>query len=453
MNSRTRKPNLLIALFCAGSLFAQQNLVTNPGFEDLSATVSNWNQLSHANGWSNANAGSVDILAKTAGAGNVGIPVNELGTVEPFDGDHCAGFVAWKDDMRPNFKKLWKGKTVKPHRPAWNKYSEYLQGQLSQPLTADANYKVSFKVSLGDNSDRAVSGLGAMFSSEPVAENHRRFLDGTPDVWTTEVIKDKEGWVEVKGEFTAAGGEQYIIIGAYSGEYMTKENIVSGPDNQRAYYYVDGISVTEFPKEDADKDGVADIEDSCPNTPGLKEMNGCPDSDGDGIADNADKCPNKPAPGTATGCPDTDGDGIADNEDKCPNVAGMADNAGCPKIKEETKRLFQQALSGVKFESGKATLKSSSYSILNNVVKVMKDNPSYDLEIHGHTDSQGDNNKNFTLSQNRANSVKRYLEGKGVDASRLKASGHGEDNPIADNATSAGRAKNRRVEFKVAFWR
>ncbi len=449
----TKNISVVAGLLFTGSLLAQENLVTNPGFEDLSSPVVTWDQLDHATGWSNANGGSVDVLAKTASTSNVGIPENELGTVEPFDGENCAGFVAWKDDKRPNIKRIWKGKSVEPHRVAWNTYSEYLQGTLSKALVADMQYEVSFRVSLGEHSDRAVSGIGAMFSGEKINEVHRRFLDGTPDVWTTEVVKDKEGWVEVTGSFIAAGNEQYIIIGAYSGDYMTKEEVITGPDNQRAYYYVDGISVVEKPLNDSDGDGVADEDDKCPNTVGLAKMSGCPDADGDGVADNVDLCPNVAAPRSANGCPDSDADGVTDNEDKCPNVPGISDNAGCPKIKAETEALFKQALSGVKFESGRATLKGSSYAILNNVVKVMQDNPAYDLEIHGHTDSQGDDGKNLTLSQSRANSVLKYLTGKGVDAARLRATGHGEVNPIADNGTSTGRAKNRRVEFKVAFWR
>jgi len=88
---------------------------------------------------------------------------------------------------------------------------------------------------------------------------------------------------------------------------------------------------------------------------------------------------------------------------------------------------------------------------LDKVVKVMKENSSYDLEINGHTDSQGVASKNLELSQKRAESVKNYLVKSGVEASRLTAKGFGQTTPVADNATSAGRAQNRRVEFKVNF--
>jgi len=81
----------------------------------------------------------------------------------------------------------------------------------------------------------------------------------------------------------------------------------------------------------------------------------------------------------------------------------------------------------------------------------MNENPEFNLDINGHTDSVGDEAKNLDLSQRRADSVKKYLTDKGIDASRMTARGFGETLPIADNSTAAGRAKNRRVEFKVIF--
>jgi hypothetical protein len=78
-------------------------------------------------------------------------------------------------------------------------------------------------------------------------------------------------------------------------------------------------------------------------------------------------------------------------------------------------------------------------------------NPAYSLEINGHSDSQGDDYKNLVLSQQRADAVKLYLVGKGINEDRMTSKGYGETMPVADNSTAAGRAKNRRVEFKVVF--
>ena len=81
---------------------------------------------------------------------------------------------------------------------------------------------------------------------------------------------------------------------------------------------------------DRDKDGVPDKIDRCPDTPGLKKFQGCPDTDGDGIPDIDDRCPNDPGPASTQGCPDRDGDGIPDIDDRCPDQPGPAELQGCP---------------------------------------------------------------------------------------------------------------------------
>ena len=212
---------------------------------------------------------------------------------------------------------------------------------------------------------------------------------------------------------------------------------------------------------DTDGDGVADYLDKCPDTPkearGKVDSIGCPlDTDGDGIADYLDKCADTPKEAIgktdSVGCPlDSDGDGIFDYEDKCPNLAGVKDNYGCPEVKAEVKQLFKKALNGIQFASGKATIMKRSYPILNDVVKVMKENPNYNLSIVGHTDSSGDPQKNLKLSQDRANAVKDYLIRKGVESSRITTDGKGDTIPVADNATVQGRTLNRRVAFEVEY--
>lgn len=81
---------------------------------------------------------------------------------------------------------------------------------------------------------------------------------------------------------------------------------------------------------DSDGDGLIDDIDLCPQDPGSKDMNGCPDKDGDGIADYEDDCPDYAGLKVFKGCPDSDGDGISDKDDECPNMAGLSSNKGCP---------------------------------------------------------------------------------------------------------------------------
>lgn len=101
------------------------------------------------------------------------------------------------------------------------------------------------------------------------------------------------------------------------------------------------------------------------------------------------------------------------------------------------------------FEVAKADIKSDSYASLDKVVSFMKKFSSVKFEVRGHTDNQGDDSFNQTLSENRAKSVVEYLKNKGIDSNRLSYKGFGESDPAASNNTKDGRAINRRVEFKL----
>ena len=212
---------------------------------------------------------------------------------------------------------------------------------------------------------------------------------------------------------------------------------------------------------DTDGDGVPDYLDQCPGTPstakGMVDSIGCPiDTDGDGVFDYEDQCPDTPEAAYGQvgpdGCPlDTDGDGVPDYLDYCPRTPGVPANNGCPEVKQEVRSLFQKALQGIQFETGKSTIKRSSYPILDQIVQVMRDNPEYKLEIQGHTDSTGSKERNLEISELRAAAVKAYLVKHGIDTNRITSAGYGDTRPVADNKTAAGRAKNRRVELTVSF--
>ena len=102
---------------------------------------------------------------------------------------------------------------------------------------------------------------------------------------------------------------------------------------------------------------------------------------------------------------------------------------------------------GITFDVNKADIKPESMGTLNEIAKMMKENPAIKLEIGGHCDSDGDDASNLKLSQSRAEAVRNQLISMGVDGSRLTAKGYGETKPIAPNTTFEGKAKNRRVEF------
>ncbi len=204
---------------------------------------------------------------------------------------------------------------------------------------------------------------------------------------------------------------------------------------------------------DGDGDGIADKDDKCIDVAGLAKYQGCPipDTDRDGINDEEDKCPNTPGVARYQGCPvpDTDRDGVNDEEDKCPNEGGPASNFGCPVIDVVIVERINKAAQNIFFATGSSKLLAKSFRSLKEVAQIMKDNPSYNIDVDGHTDNTGGDELNQNLSESRANSVKQYLMENGVEQSRIVSTGFGETKPIEDNATAAGRAKNRRVEMHL----
>lgn len=204
---------------------------------------------------------------------------------------------------------------------------------------------------------------------------------------------------------------------------------------------------------DRDGDGVPDDKDKCPEQ-AAKTDDGCPpDRDGDGVPDDKDKCPDIPAK-TADGCHgDKDGDSVLDDKDQCPEKPetknGFQDADGCPDEVPQQVKKFTGTIKGITFASGKSVIKPASYQTLDQVTKLLADYPDLKLLIRGHTDNTGKKETNLTLSQARAQAVKDHLVKKGVKDDRLRVEGLGPDEPVADNKTAAGRAKNRRIEFKL----
>ena len=201
---------------------------------------------------------------------------------------------------------------------------------------------------------------------------------------------------------------------------------------------------------DGDGDGVADIDDICPDIAGMAEMNGCPDTDGDGVSDNEDKCPQIAGDVANGGCPwaDTDDDGVADKDDKCPDVAGTVANNGCPELSKEILATLNKFGLRINFAANSdKILGKKTQNILNQIKELLQENPEGVLIIEGYASSDGDDAYNIELSIKRAQAVKAYLVRIGVLKDRLEVRGLGEAEPLSDNESQEGRAENRRVQF------
>jgi outer membrane protein OmpA-like peptidoglycan-associated protein len=201
---------------------------------------------------------------------------------------------------------------------------------------------------------------------------------------------------------------------------------------------------------DKDGDGIADKDDQCPEIAGTLQNKGCPilDKDSDGVNDNEDKCPDVPGLKKYNGCPipDSDNDGVNDEEDQCPTVAGEKDNHGCPKATKEQQQKIDYAAKRIQFEFNSAVLATSSYSVADEVVELLKSNPTFKIRVEGHS-SGPESESNRLLSQKRAESVRDYFIGKGISADRILAQGFGSSRHISKDGDKKENPEDRRVEL------
>jgi outer membrane protein OmpA-like peptidoglycan-associated protein len=276
--------------------------------------------------------------------------------------------------------------------------------------------------------------------------------DGCPD---PDNDKDSlcDPWVSEKGQ-----------LDKYTSVCHGIDKCPNQPEDRDGFEDEDGC-----PDYDNDQDGIPDSTDKCPmekeDKDNFQDQDGCPDydNDGDGVPDSVDQCPLLPEDidgfEDSDGCPDYDNDkdGIPDSIDQCINQPetfnGYKDEDGCPdtlaKPTEKETKALNTKLRAINFKTASAELTSDSYTALNFVVGFLKQYPYLRYEIQGHTDSQGGDDYNLLLSAARAGSVSNYLKSQGIADSSIIAIGYGETTPIAPNTTAAGRAQNRRVDFKI----
>lgn len=231
--------------------------------------------------------------------------------------------------------------------------------------------------------------------------------------------------------------------------------------------------------DESDRKGEQDCRNDREDVDRFEDEDGCPDPDNDqdGVLDESDECPLEPEDpdqfADEDGCPDPDNDGDkfcdpwvtlasdgnasyeCEGSDECPNepedIDGDQDEDGCPDLKAAFDGCSVVITDKVFFKSNKWEIAPRSYELLGDVATVMSSVPDeLHFRVEGHTDSRGSSSYNRKLSQRRADRVADYLIGRGIARERLQALGVGEDSPIDTNRTSAGRARNRRVEFNVS---
>ncbi len=216
-----------------------------------------------------------------------------------------------------------------------------------------------------------------------------------------------------------------------------------------------GKAKAPTPPPDSDGDGVINDDDQCPTTPPgrVVDATGCQlDGDGDGVVDADDRCPETPAGVAvdANGCaPDSDGDGVPDYRDDCPDseAGAKVDDKGCYVELEEEVTIDMN----IEFDTDKADIRPDHAPELSRAVNFLRQYPTTNAVIEGHTDSDGSANYNQSLSERRAKAVYDYLVGEAsINAGRLEWTGFGETQPIASNDTEEGKQRNRRVTAVVS---
>lgn len=230
------------------------------------------------------------------------------------------------------------------------------------------------------------------------------------------------------------------------------------PDGQEV-----NMTKTDPTKADTDGDGLSDGQEvTSTKTDPLKA-----DTDGDGLSDGQEVNSTKTDPTKS----DTDGDGLSDGQEvsqyktdplKADTDGGTVNDGkevanktnpldpgdDVPKKKEIKVEVGKAiVLDGIVFKTGSANVEPASEEILEDAFNTLDQNKDVQVEIRGYTDNTGNAKANVRLSQRRADAVKAWLVAKGIAADRIGAKGYGDANPIGDNKTADGRAKNRRIEF------
>ncbi len=149
---------------------------------------------------------------------------------------------------------------------------------------------------------------------------------------------------------------------------------------------------------------------------------------------------------------DKDGDGVLDKDDKCPDEIGTVANNGCPEVGVPTQEIIfslNNYAKAITFDTGKSSFGKGTYSVLQAITEILKEYPASSFTIEGHSDSVGSAKVNQLLTERRANAIRDYLVENGINPEKLIAIGYGEESPVGDNKTKAGRANNRRIEIKL----
>lgn len=204
-----------------------QNLIINPGFEQITDCPNFFSKIDLAPPWNMPTGGTTDLFNTCSTHYSSTVPLNFAGYQYPRTGAGHSGIIVWEVDRT---------------------YREYLQGELKQAMQAGKTYYVSFYVSLGSEASGAVDKIGAHFSTQSIYTHYQDFdtLPFIPQIIrpTGEYLADTLNWMEINGYYKAKGGEKYIILGNFvSNKNLARYTFPNVYGGAQIYYYIDDVAV------------------------------------------------------------------------------------------------------------------------------------------------------------------------------------------------------------------
>lgn len=424
-----------------------QNLVPNPGFEEHTSIPTNTSEWNHCINWLNpqegtSKLGSPDLYYENGKGTDASLPGPEWHTtlgLHAFEGKSVAGIIGLSNAN----------------------IHEYITARLNAKILKGDKVKISFYYSNGvDPVGMKASKLGAYFSAEmPRNENDQYLINVKPQVEMSQPLFTSE-WKLFEAEFIADRDFEYVTIGSFynidendedkeTEDYVKKSQ--TGLFSDWAYYFIDNVSVTTNGKGPVTTGtGTKYIFRGDDTKKGIK-VNGKITINNAGAPLNIqDSVITIPAQKLTSIHVDADAPGYYPFHE-------TIEGANISTLENKTHVIYLQPLTkgttiilkNIQFNSGSPVILPASYPELDKLVNLLKANPALEIEISGHTDNLGNADKDQQLSEQRAKNVMQYLVDKGISSKRLTAIGYGMKKPIAENTTVEGRAKNRRVEFRI----
>lgn len=448
--------SLCLALpFCLGLSAQTKNLVQNPSFEIYEKCPVDHTPFDKSHklipGWTYPTYATPDYFHRCS-PGQVKVPGNFAGVSEPTSGDAYIGAILTGTERD---------------------YREYFQGTLSEPMVKGKMYCVTFNYRLASLSMFAVDQLSLFFVDLKVESTIKANLAVDPQLNNTPglFLDNSEEWNQFCQVYTAKGGERYFVIGNFkdydhTNYVVTDKNVSNLRDKKYAYYFFDDFSVkplencNDCPCVPQNMDVV--VMDSS-YTGGLDPRTGVFKGRVDdgkislgiqgGTAPYSVTWSNNMTGSSLKGLPAGDYTYTVKDVYNCTasgKIVFKQPEITVDTVSDNLMNIQEGAaivLKNIFFEYNKTTLLPASFPELNKVVNFIKETDAKLIEISGHTDNDGSDTYNKTLSQGRAKSVVNYLVSQGIEPARLIAIGYGESRPVDTNLTPAGKSQNRRVEF------